>query len=114
MSDCIFCKIAKGEIESKVVYKDDQLVAFEDMRPRAPVHIVIIPKKHIERVSDIGEGETRLAGEMVAAAAKLAREKNIESSGYRLVMNCNKDAGQEVFHLHLHLMGGRKFKWPPG
>ncbi|MBL7156803.1 MAG: histidine triad nucleotide-binding protein [Candidatus Omnitrophica bacterium] len=114
MGDCIFCKIAKDEIESKIVYQDPDAVAFEDINPRAPVHIVIIPRKHIERISQVGKGDNALIGKLFFIATKLAREKNIESSGYRLVINCNKDAGQEVFHLHLHLLGGRKFAWPPG
>ena len=106
MQDCIFCKIAKGQIESRIVEKDTEVVAFEDINPKAPVHVVIIPRKHIERISDIGRGDIELIGKLFLTAKKIAREKNIESSGYRLVANCNKDAGQEVFHLHLHLVGG--------
>lgn len=114
MSDCLFCKIAAKEIASKIVYEDESVIAFRDLKPKAPVHILVIPKKHIERISDIGAGEASLIGKLFLAANNLARKKGIESSGYRLVMNCNKDAGQEVFHIHLHLMGGRKFAWPPG
>lgn len=114
MKDCIFCKIVKGEIEAKIVYRDTDVVCFEDINPEAPIHIVIISYKHIERMADIGESEIELVGKLFFIATKLAREKNIESRGYRLVLNCNKDAGQVVFHLHLHLLGGRKFSWPPG
>ena len=114
MEECIFCKIARGEAPAKIVYKDEGFVAFEDIKPLAPTHIVIIPKKHIGRVSEVTENEIDLLGKLLFVGKKLAKEKNIESSGYRLVMNCNKDAGQEVFHIHLHLLGGRKFTWPPG
>jgi len=114
MKDCVFCKIASGEIKSTLLYKDDEIVAFEDVNPKAPVHIVIIPKRHIERISDMKEADASNIGKLFFVATHLARQKNIESTGYRLVVNCNKDAGQEVFHLHLHLLGGRKFTWPPG
>ena len=114
MEECIFCKIARGEVPAKIVYKDEGFVAFEDIKPQAPIHIVIISKKHIGRVSEVAENEIDLLGKLLFVGKKLAKEKNIESSGYRLVMNCNKDAGQEVFHIHLHLLGGRKFTWPPG
>ena len=114
MKDCVFCKIASGEIKATFAYKDDEVVAFEDLNPKAPVHIIIITKRHIERISDMKEAETGIVGRLFFIATKLARQKNIESTGYRLVINCKKDAGQEVFHLHLHLLGGRKFTWPPG
>lgn len=114
MSDCIFCKIVSGEIKTKFVYADGDVVAFYDIKPEAPVHIVIIPREHIERISDIKKTDAGLLSKLFLAATKLAQEKHIESSGYRLVINCNKDAGQAVFHLHLHLLGGRKLTWPPG
>ena len=114
MNDCIFCKIAQGRIDAKVVYKDNEIVAFRDINPQAEVHIILIPAEHIEKISDIGDDNAGLVGRLFLVATKLAREWNVESSGYRLVINCNKDAGQEVFHLHLHLLGGRKFSWPPG
>lgn len=116
MSDnnCIFCRIIKKEIPAKIIFEDEQVLAFEDMRPQAPVHIMVIPKAHIEKVSDIKESDAPLIGRLVLTAKNIARDKKIQDSGYRVVMNCNKDAGQEVFHLHLHLLGGRKFKWPPG
>ncbi|OGW75787.1 MAG: histidine triad nucleotide-binding protein [Omnitrophica bacterium RBG_13_46_9] len=114
MDDCIFCKIAEGKIGARIAHRDNDVVGFYDLTPQAPVHIVIIPRQHIERISDMSEKETSLLGKLCLVATKLAREKNIESSGYRLVINCNKDAGQAVFHVHLHLLGGRKFSWPPG
>jgi len=112
--NCIFCKIVKREIPSKVVFEDNKILAFEDIKPQAPVHIVIIPKNHIERLSDITEANLRVIGELVLAAGLLAKEKNIQESGYRVVINCNRDGGQAVFHLHLHLLGGRQMAWPPG
>ena len=114
MAECIFCKIASGEIKTNFVYEDDEVLAFHDLKPQAPVHVIIIPTKHIPRISDIEEKNKALVGKLVVTANKIAREKNIDSSGFRLVMNCNEDAGQEVFHIHLHLLGGRQFKWPPG
>jgi histidine triad (HIT) family protein len=112
--DCIFCKIAAKKIPSKAVYEDDEIVAFEDINPQAPVHIVVISKNHIEKLSDLAEKDSQLAGRMVMAAKNIAKENGIQESGYRIVMNCNKDGGQAVFHLHLHLLGGRAMKWPPG
>ncbi|MBP7055962.1 MAG: histidine triad nucleotide-binding protein [Candidatus Omnitrophica bacterium] len=111
---CIFCKIARKEIPAKIVYEDDQVLAFEDTKPQAPVHVLIIPHDHIEKVSDLNEKDAVMAGKVIIAAKKIARAKGLDDSGYRIVMNCNRDAGQEVFHIHAHLMGGRKFNWPPG
>ncbi len=112
--DCIFCKIIEGAIATDKVYEDENIVAFNDVNPQAPVHIIIIPKKHIEKLSDLTQEDSLLIGEMIIKATYIASEKGIESSGYRLIFNCNKDAGQTVFHIHLHLIGGRKFSWPPG
>ncbi|MFH1190442.1 MAG: histidine triad nucleotide-binding protein [Candidatus Omnitrophota bacterium] len=112
--DCIFCKIARKEIPAKIVFEGRKLLAFEDVNPQAPTHILIIPKDHIERVSDLAEGDARLIADLVLSAKSLAERKRIHLSGYRIVLNCGGDAGQEVFHLHLHLLGGRKFSWPPG
>lgn len=112
--NCIFCKIANKEIPAKIVFDNDGIIAFEDIKPQAPVHIIVIPKLHLEKISDITEKEALLIGRLFLAANKIAREKKIDGSGYRLIINCNKDAGQEVFHIHLHLLGGRKFAWPPG
>ncbi len=114
MSDCLFCKIINREIPADIVYEDDLVLAFSDINPQAPNHTLIIPKKHIARVSDLKEEEARLMGRMIMAANKIVREKGLAEKGYRIVLNCGKDAGQEVFHIHLHLLSGRKFSWPPG
>ncbi len=113
-ADCVFCRIVRREIPSKIVFEDSRVLAFEDINPKAPVHILVIPKRHIGKTSDLTEANIHIAGELVLAAKNIARERGVEDSGYRIVLNCNKDAGQEVFHLHLHLLGGRKFSWPPG
>ena len=112
--ECIFCKIIKKEIPTSFIYEDTEVVAFNDISPQAPTHVLIIPKKHIERMSDIKEEDSNLIGKMVLVAKKLAKDNGITDSGFRLVFNNNKDAGQAVFHIHLHLLGGRKFSWPPG
>ena len=114
MSDCLFCGIVEGKIKANVVYQDDALAAFKDIAPKAPVHILIIPRKHIVGVSDISEQDRALIGQIFQLAAKLAREQDIAESGYRVVVNSGPDAGQSVFHLHYHLLGGRQMSWPPG
>ena len=114
MNECIFCRIANKKIPAKVVFEDTETIAFEDLKPQAPVHILVIPKAHIEKLSDIDERNSGLVGKLVIAANRIASSKGVAESGYRTVINCNRDAGQEVFHLHLHLLGGRKFTWPPG
>ena len=114
MQECVFCKIASGEIPAKVVYKDDEVIAFEDREAQAPVHVVVIPRKHIPGVEDVDERNAPLVGKLVHVASKIAKDKKIEPSGYRLVINSGRDAGQAVLHLHLHILGGRKFGWPPG
>lgn len=111
---CIFCKIIKGEIQSQNVYEDTDVIAFKDIQPKAPVHLLIIPRKHIPTLLNLTENEKDIIGKLVLVANKLAKEQNIAESGYRLVFNCNRDAGQAVFHLHLHLLGGRQLGWPPG
>ncbi|MDP2912601.1 MAG: histidine triad nucleotide-binding protein [Candidatus Omnitrophota bacterium] len=111
---CIFCRIIKKEVPARIVFEEDGIVAFEDMNPQAPVHIIIISEKHIEKISDLAGGDSDLAANLMLAAKKIAKKSGVEESGYRLVINCNRDAGQQVFHLHLHLLGGRKFTWPPG
>ncbi len=111
---CIFCKIVKKEVPSKIVFENSDLVAFEDISPQAPVHIVIISKNHIDTLSDLTEENVRLIGSMVLTAKDIAVKRGIGESGYRVVINCNKDGGQAVFHLHLHLLGGRPLGWPPG
>ena len=111
---CIFCKIIKKTAPSNIVFEDKYVVAFEDINPQAPVHVIIIPRVHIEKISSLEEKSSGIAGRMILAANAIARERKIEESGYRIVINCNKDAGQAVFHIHLHLLGGRKMAWPPG
>ena len=114
MSDCLFCGIVDGKIKANVVYRDDTIVAFKDIAPKAPVHILIIPRKHLISVADIAEADRALIGQIFQVAAKLAREQGIAESGYRVVVNSGADAGQSVFHLHYHLLGGRQMSWPPG
>ncbi|HAR62301.1 MAG: histidine triad nucleotide-binding protein [Candidatus Margulisiibacteriota bacterium] len=114
MSDCLFCNIVKGAIRANKVYEDENVLAFEDINPQAPVHLLIIPKKHIPTINDIEESDKALIGELVIVGKKLAKEKGLADDGYRLVINCNKSAGQLVFHIHVHLLGGRKLDWPPG
>lgn len=113
-ADCLFCKIARKEIPARIVSENDRILAFEDIKPQAPVHILVIPKEHIEKVSDLGGKDAGMIGELVLEARALAEKKGVHGSGYRIVLNCGRDAGQEVAHLHIHLMGGRKFAWPPG
>lgn len=111
---CIFCRIVKREIDAEIVYEDDATIAFKDLQPQSPIHILIIPKRHIERIADITENDAPLMGTLVMAARRIAEEHGIDAGGYRLVFNCGRDAGQEVLHIHLHLLGGRRFTWPPG
>lgn len=108
MSDCIFCKIANKEINSDFVYEDDEIIAFKDINPQAPIHILVIPKKHIESIIDLTDEDEMLVGKMYTAVRKIAKKLNIEESGFRLIVNCGKDAGQEVPHLHFHIMAGKK------
>ena len=110
MSDCIFCKIARGEIESEIVYSDDKVCAFKDVNPRAPVHILIIPKRHVAGIESVNSDEQKLLGHMILAARDIARKNSIDSSGYRILTNSGKDAGQVVQHLHFHLLGGEALK----
>ena len=114
MSDCLFCAIVGGKVKANLVYQDDSIVAFKDIAPKAPVHILIIPRKHLVSVSDIAEADRALIGQIFQVAARLAREQGIADSGYRVVVNSGADAGQSVFHLHFHLLGGRQMTWPPG
>ncbi len=114
MSDDLFLKIINREIPAEIVYENDDVLAFRDINPQAPVHILIIPKVHIRTVNDIRPEHVELLGKLYLAAKEIAREENLAEDGYRLVMNCNRAAGQVVFHIHLHLLGGRDFVWPPG
>src|SRR5262245_11022391 len=116
MSDasCLFCRIARGEIPAKVVHQDDRLVAFRDINPQAPTHILLIPREHVATPNARPSSHQDLVGSMHVLAAKLARAEGFADKGWRVVMNCGADAGQTVFHIHLHLLGGRALRWPPG
>jgi histidine triad (HIT) family protein len=112
--DCLFCKIIENKIPSKKVYEDEEVFAFEDVSPQAPVHILIIPKKHIATSLDLKNEDNELIGRLYQVANRIAKERGVADKGFRLVMNCNSDAGQTVFHIHLHLLAGRPMHWPPG
>jgi len=114
MSTCLFCRIASGEIPATKVYEDDSLVAFDDINPQAPMHVLVIPRVHIATLNDLGPDRDALVGEMVRRGAAIAAERGYAQSGYRTVFNCLADAGQAVFHIHLHVLGGRRLAWPPG
>jgi len=114
MQDCVFCKIAQGELSTTVLYEDDDLIAFPDLDPKAPQHVLIIPKRHVSTLNDVAEEDAILLGRLMLTARQLAQQLNIAESGYRVLMNCNKGGGQAVFHIHLHLLGGRTMQWPPG
>lgn len=113
-ANCLFCRIASGEIPATKVYEDDTLVAFDDINPQAPMHVLVVPRRHIATLNDLVEADDQLVGEMLRRAAALAREHGHAERGYRTVFNCNAGAGQTVFHIHLHVLGGRPFAWPPG
>jgi histidine triad (HIT) family protein len=114
MPDCLFCKIIRREIPGKIVYEDDELLAFEDINPQAPTHVLVIPKRHIESLNALEDGDDQIVGAIVRRAAAIARERGVSVGGYRTVFNTNRDAGQTVFHIHLHVLGGRSMAWPPG
>lgn len=114
MTDCIFCKIAAGGIPATIVYQDDQIVAFNDINPQAAHHVIIIPQKHIATLNALEDDDNELMGHMIKSASMLAKQLGIADDGYRLVMNCNEKGGQTVYHIHLHLLGGRHMHWPPG
>ncbi|MGH8427799.1 MAG: histidine triad nucleotide-binding protein [Gammaproteobacteria bacterium] len=114
MDDCVFCKMVRGEIKPDTVYEDEEILAFRDLNPQAPVHILVIPKRHIPTTNDLSAADEELMGRLVLATARIAEEEGVAESGYRTVLNCNAGAGQSVFHLHLHLLGGRRLGWPPG
>ena len=111
---CLFCRIIAGEIPASKVYEDNEIIAFDDINPRAPVHVLVVPKRHIPTINDLEPGDDTLVGRMLRRAAAIARERGVDGRGYRAVFNCNADAGQTVFHIHLHVLGGRPMSWPPG
>ena len=109
-SDCLFCKIPAGDIPAKIVYQDDEIVAFRDIHPAAPTHLLIIPKRHIATVNDVADADAGLVGAMVLRGKALAKERGIDGPGYRLILNCNPQGGQTIYHIHLHLVGGRQLR----
>lgn len=114
MPDCLFCNIVQKQIPANIVYDDEAMLAFRDVNPQAPVHLLVIPKQHVRTVNDLVAADEVLLGRMVLTAQRLAQAEGIAESGYRLVMNCNSDGGQTVYHIHLHVLGGRGMHWPPG
>lgn len=113
-TDCLFCRILEGQIPSKRVYEDDLAMAIEDLNPQAPTHVLVLPRRHFATLNDFQPADEPLIGHLVTVAAKIARDRGHAEGGYRTVFNCNRDAGQTVFHVHLHLLAGRSFRWPPG
>jgi histidine triad (HIT) family protein len=113
-NDCIFCKVASGEMQGNLVYKDSSCVAFNDINPQAPKHLLIIPREHIASLDDVARNDEQLLGHMLRIASKVAYEQGLSDSGYRTVINTGEGAGQSVFHLHIHVLGGRPLSWPPG
>ena len=113
-TDCLFCKIVAGDIAADIVYESDTAIAFRDLNPQAPTHVLIVPRQHIATINDIDDEHQALVGSLFTAAKSIAANEGLSDDGYRVVMNCNEAAGQTVFHIHLHLLGGRTFTWPPG
>ena len=114
MSDCLFCKVVNREIPASIVYEDDRVLAFRDINPQAPTHLLVVPKQHIDSLNDLTGEHDAIVGELVRRAAAIAKTLGISAGGFRTVFNTNRDAGQTVFHIHLHLLGGRPMHWPPG
>ncbi len=114
MTDCLFCRIGDGRAPASTLYEDDEMIVIEDVKPQAPLHALVIPKRHIATLNDLGPGDDELIGKMMRRAASIAKEKGVAQSGYRTVFNCNRDALQSFFHIHLHVLAGRRFGWPPG
>lgn len=113
-NDCLFCRIIEGEVPARFVHQDDDVVAFHDVNPRAPTHVLLLPRRHIASATDLTEADGPMLGRLFDVAARIAREAGIAEGGYRMVTNVGRDAGQTIDHLHFHLMGGRSFTWPPG
>jgi|TARA_B110000444_G_scaffold258806_1_gene300737 histidine triad (HIT) family protein len=114
MDNCLFCKIIKGEIPANKVYENEHVLAFRDIDPKAPIHILVIPKKHIKSINELNSSDKFLAGELILASKKIAIDEGINLKGFRTIFNTNDDGGQTVYHIHMHIMGGRQMKWPPG
>ena len=114
MSDCLFCGVIKGDVKGSIVYQDNSVVAFKDINPKAPVHLLIVPRKHIATLLDLEQEDKSLIGDIFSVANQLAKDRGIARDGFRVVVNCGAGAGQSVFHIHFHLLGGRPMTWPPG
>ena len=114
MSDCLFCKIRDGEIPADLVFENDDVLAFRDLNAQAPTHVLIIPRVHISTVNDMTENDEMIMGKLFSAAKTIAAQEGVSGDGYRMVVNCNQQAGQTVFHIHMHLLAGRNMSWPPG
>ena len=113
-TDCLFCRIIAGERPADFVYEDDELIAINDINPQAPMHVLVMPRRHIATLNDLAAGDSSLVGAMIRRAAAIARDRGVAERGYRALFNCNREAGQSVFHIHLHVLGGRRLGWPPG
>ena len=114
MSPCLFCRIIAGERPAEIVFEDDELIAINDINPQAPMHVLVMPRRHIATLNDLAAGDASLVGAMIRRAAAIARDRGFAERGYRALFNCNREAGQSVFHIHLHVLGGRRLGWPPG
>lgn len=112
--DCLFCRIARRELPARILFETERVLAFEDLRPKAPVHVLVIPKVHFASLNEVPEGSEALLGELLLAARRAAREKGVAETGFRVVLNTARDSGQEVLHIHVHVLGGRRLAWPPG
>ncbi|MCB1843986.1 MAG: histidine triad nucleotide-binding protein [Halioglobus sp.] len=113
-SECLFCRICSRELDAEIVYESETVLAFHDINPQAPTHVLIVPRKHVSTINDLETGDAETVGALFLAAKDIAAEAGLSDDGYRVTMNCNEGAGQSVFHIHLHLLGGRNFSWPPG
>jgi histidine triad (HIT) family protein len=112
--DCLFCKIVGREVPASIVYEDDRVIAFNDIKPQAPTHVLVVPKRHIESLNELQQDDDEIVGELIRRAAAIAKERGVSADGFRTVFNTNRDGGQTVFHIHVHLLGGRRMQWPPG
>ena len=112
--DCLFCNIVQGKLNTEILHEDEHTLAFADIHPQAPTHLLIIPKKHLSTLNDLQDEDTLIAGQLIQTARKLAKSYGLADDGYRILMNCNEQGGQSVYHIHMHLLGGRPMKWPPG
>ena len=112
--DCLFCRIVGREVPASIVYEDDRVIAFNDIKPQAPTHVLVVPKRHIESLNELQQDDDEIVGELIRRAAAIAKERGVSADGFRTVFNTNRDGGQTVFHIHVHLLGGRRMDWPPG